>query len=95
MVSAIKPRVADVQRESGLAIVGLIGSAARDELTPESDIDLAYRVVPNRRVTLIDVGKARRTLSSILKRDVDLIDWDAVKPHYRAAMREDFIALDG
>ncbi len=49
----------------------LCGSSAREEQTPESDIDLMVRFTPGSRLS--DVGEAREALERETGREVDII----------------------
>ncbi|MCY3947273.1 MAG: nucleotidyltransferase family protein [Anaerolineaceae bacterium] len=52
--------------------LSVFGSAARNELTPESDIDLLVEYMPDARVGLFAMSGHRRDLSEIVGRKVDL-----------------------
>jgi len=59
----------------------LFGSAAREELRADSDIDLLVDF--NAPVTLFEFARLRRRLESLLGRSVDLVTRDALKPQLR------------
>lgn len=52
--------------------LSVFGSAARDELTPDSDIDLLLEYEPGAPVGLFALARQMRELSEICGRDVDL-----------------------
>lgn len=52
--------------------LSMFGSAARNELTPESDIDLLVEYEADARVGLFAMSGHRRDLSEIVEREVDL-----------------------
>jgi len=57
--------------------IGIFGSFARREETPESDIDILVKF--KRTLSLLDIAKIRRELSQILGRDIDLVTEASVK----------------
>jgi len=95
VLSKLEQTQAQILKECGIRILGLVGSVGRGDSGPDSDVDIVYERGPNKPVTLLDVSHAKRLLSIYLKSDVDLVDWDAVKPHYRRTMREDLLLLHG
>jgi predicted nucleotidyltransferase len=76
-------------RERGLVLVGVVGSVARREAGPESDIDVIYEI--DGRPTLFDVGEISMDLQDQLGRHVDMIDLKVVKPSLREAMERDLV----
>ena len=95
IVETLERLAPELRSECKIELLGLIGSAARNEMSPSSDVDVAYRRLPDARVTLLDVSRARRHLERALARKVDLIDWNAVRQHYRQSMQKDLVALHG
>ncbi|MGB6229895.1 MAG: nucleotidyltransferase domain-containing protein [Litorimonas sp.] len=85
----------EILADCRIELLGLVGSAARNDLSKRSDIDVAYRRQPDARVTLLDVSRAQRRLETVFSRKVDLIDWSAVKTHYKSSMQKDFHSLYG
>lgn len=65
-------------RKWKIAELRVFGSAARGELTPESDIDFLYRFEPGTVIGL-DVIDAIEELKGITGRDVDFISLEAVE----------------
>lgn len=63
---------ADTLRAAGVAHVSMFGSLARDELGPESDIDLVVAGSPERPMTLFGMARAEAVLEAIFHRRVDL-----------------------
>jgi uncharacterized protein len=87
-LNAIRARRAGA-RERGLVLVGVVGSVARREAGPESDVDVVYEVAG--RPTLFDVGEISMDLQDDLGRPIDMIDLKTVKPRLRAAMERDLV----
>lgn len=74
-------RAAPELRAHAVKELWLFGSAAREELRPESDVDILVDF--NAPVTLFEFARLRRRLESLLGRSVDLVTRDALKPQLR------------
>lgn len=78
-MSLLDRALAAIRRERGPALacgvdlIGVVGSVARGEDGPDSDVDVAYAVV-GARTSLMDVGGVVMDLRDALGRDVGLID---------------------
>ena len=57
--------------------IGIFGSFARKEETPNSDIDILVKF--KETISLLDLAKIHRELSQILGKDVDLVTESSVK----------------
>jgi len=64
--------IRELARASSVHLVGVIGSVARGDATPESDIDLLIQA--DKDVTLLDLIRLRRRLVAMLGVPVDLVD---------------------
>ena len=74
-------KLIDVCRNNAVTSVGVFGSMARGEATPQSDIDLLVEF--GDRKSLLDVVRLTRELSTALGRTVDLLTKDAISPYLR------------
>lgn len=63
--------------------LSVFGSAARNELTPDSDIDLLVEYLPDAAISLFDMGGHLADLSEIVGRRVDLCTPDGLSPYVR------------
>ncbi len=77
-------RLVELCRQNDVAMVGLFGSMARGEATPESDIDLLVKF--SKRKSLLDMVRLERELSTALGRKVDLLTEAAISPYLRERM---------
>ncbi len=66
--------------------LSVFGSAARNELTPESDIDLLVEYMPDASVGLFAMSGHRLDLMDIVGRDVDLATPNSISPYIRQAV---------
>ncbi len=69
--------------------LSVFGSAARDELTPESDIDLLVEYMPDASVGLFDMGGHLMDLQDIVGRNVDLVTPKGLCPYIRDEVLDD------
>lgn len=63
--------------------LSVFGSAARNELTPESDIDLLVEYDPGAPVGYFSMARHMRQLSEIVGRPVDLCTRNGLKNYIR------------
>lgn len=78
----------ELARRFGVSAIGLFGSITRDDFTEASDIDI---LVDFSRPIGMDFFTLADLLESRLKRKVDLITRDGIKPRYFEAIKEDLI----
>jgi predicted nucleotidyltransferase len=82
-----KSRLAEECRKHGVVYAGLFGSQARDEVTPESDVDVLVRFGDRR--SLIDLVRIERRIEEVIGVSVDLVTENALSPHLRDRVLED------
>jgi len=82
VVAALKREEASIRR-FGVTALYLFGSAARDELGPDSDIDMFIEYDPTSPPDLIDMSRLDRHLAGVLNRRVDLGTRDGLHPRLR------------
>ena len=63
--------------------LSLFGSALRNELTAESDVDLLVEYLPDARIGLFDMGGHLMDLSEIIGRRVDLCTPNGLSQYIR------------
>ena len=69
--------IIDYLRPYGPERIGIFGSYARSEETPNSDIDILVKF--KETLSLLDLAKIHRELSLILGKEVDLVTEPSVK----------------
>jgi uncharacterized protein len=74
-------KLVDVCRKHAITSVGVFGSMARGEATPDSDIDLLVEF--GERQSLWDVIRVEQELASALGRKIDLLTRNAISPYLR------------
>ena len=88
-------KIAALCRRYGVKKLSLFGSAARDELLPESDIDLMVEFGPASKVSLWDMPKVQAEFSALFgHRPVELVPPEIMKnPFRRKAILADLRVL--
>ena len=74
-------------RKNDVAMLGVFGSAARGETTPQSDIDLLVRF--SRQKSLLSVADLAIQMEAAIDRKVDLLTEAAVNPYIRKRVERD------
>jgi uncharacterized protein len=87
-LDAIRARQAAARAE-GVELIGVVGSVARGDDGPQSDVDVAYAVVG--RASLFGLGAILMDLQDDLQRQVDMVDLAQVKPRLRTLMERDLV----
>ena len=80
-------------RARGVRSLSLFGSTARDEASPESDVDVLVELDMSRRPTLIDLSGVRLFIGDMLGREADMAIRDSLRPTYRANIEADAIPI--
>ncbi len=81
IVEEVWEQVEAVLRRRGVVRASVFGSAARDEATPESDVDFLVEFEEGR--TLLDLSGLRLDLRDILGREVDVATPRSLHPALR------------
>ena len=68
-----KAKLAEFCRRWNISELALFGSALREDVRPDSDVDVLVSFSPQAQVTLFDMAQMQDELKDIFKRDVDLI----------------------
>lgn len=77
-------KVAALCRRYGVTKLSLFGSAARGEMTPESDVDLMVEFAPESKVTLWDMPKLQAEFSALFgQRRVELVPPEVMRNPFR------------
>ena len=70
-------------REYSVAELAIFGSAIRDDVRPDSDIDLLVTFQPEAKISLIGFIGLPQQLEEVLGRKVDLVSKRGLKPLIR------------
>lgn len=72
-VTIPRDRLAEFSRRWNISELALFGSALREDLRPDSDVDVLVSFSPEARVTLFDMARMQAELEEIFGRHVDLV----------------------
>jgi hypothetical protein len=78
--------LAELCRRYRVRELAFFGSAAREEMRPDSDIDLLVEFLPDSGIDLVDYAGLMLELSQLLGRKVDLVLKKGLKPLIRASV---------
>jgi uncharacterized protein len=90
----LKPKLdqlREVCRENGISRLGVFGSVARGEDTPESDVDLLIEL--SKPIGLIEFIRLEDKFVEVLERKVDLATEDSLHPLIRQSVLKDLKVL--
>jgi predicted nucleotidyltransferase len=72
-------RIAEFCRKHSIKMLSLFGSALREDLRPDSDVDVLVSFAEDARYSLFDLAAMEEELGSILGRKVDLVEREAIE----------------
>lgn len=88
-ITALDPaHIAILCQQHGIREFAIFGSAARDELEPESDIDVLIDFLPKKKHSLLDLVTIQEELQELFGRPVDLLTRDGLKRMRNKLRRE-------
>ncbi len=93
-LDALRP---GLTQKYGVEIFGIVGSWARNNAGPDSDIDIVYRIKNMEKFLSIpwNVGALWNEFQDKFECDVDIIDWEALKPRHKNTMRKELVKFYG
>lgn len=91
LIEAAGPILVDVAVSRGFGRLAVFGSVARNEATPESDIDLIVEAPTG--AGLKEVLALRSLFESIVGRPVDLVTYGGLRDHLDDDIRHDLVPL--
>lgn len=86
-VRSFQPRA----REAGVELIGLVGSIARGDARPDSDVDIVFDACDD--LDYWRLGGLQMDLQDAVGRRVDLVDRLMMKPERWSYMAENFVPL--
>lgn len=76
-----KAKLTAICKRNDVAFLGVFGSFATGEATPESDVDFLVRF--SKRKSLLDLVRIEREFAEALRREVDLLTEASISPYLR------------
>jgi len=89
----LRQHLPQMQQKYRVRHLGIFGSFVRGEQTENSDIDVLVEFDPNARFGLLTFCELENDLSEVLKRKVDLVMKDGLKPRIGERILREVIYL--
>jgi len=80
-VAEIRQIALPILKRHGVTRAGVFGSCARGQMVEGSDIDLLVEI--RRDISLLDFIRIKQEVEEALGSNVDLVEYDAIKPLLR------------
>jgi predicted nucleotidyltransferase len=80
-------------RQEGVSSIWVFGSVARGEARPDSDIDLALEIDPDRKPTLFTLARLQQLVETRLGTKVDIGLRRDLRPHVTQAFERDAVRV--
>ncbi len=90
VLAKLRQHAPELQAE-GILHLALFGSTARNEASPDSDVDLMAEYDPARKFGLFDLGRINYTLEDLLGTKVDLANRLRMRPIIKESAEKDAI----
>ncbi len=81
-IEEIKSKIVPVLKKNKVTKAGIFGSYSRGEQKKDSDIDIAVNIA-DKNMSLLGFIRLIRLLERVLKRKVDLVEYNAIKPRIK------------
>ena len=81
-----KDKLSDFCHHHHIRSLSIFGSVLREDFHPDSDVDVLVEFEPEAQVGFIALSRIQRELSAFLKRPVDLVPKEGLKPKIREAI---------
>lgn len=78
-------------QKDGVILVGLFGSCSRGEESADSDIDILYEIEKDKSFSMFKYLKYVAELEESLKRKVDLVRVEKIKPELKPYIYKDIV----
>lgn len=91
-IEKIKSKITDVLKKNKVKKAGIFGSYSRGEQKKNSDIDIAVEI-NDKDMSLIGFIRLIRLLEELLKRKIDLVEYDAIKPRIKERILKEEIRI--
>ncbi|MCK4532546.1 nucleotidyltransferase family protein [bacterium] len=82
-IDKVKEKILPILLKYGVTHIGLFGSIVHGMMTSKSDIDILVEFPKKLKISLLDVIHIRNEIKDVLGKEVDLIQYPAIKPLLR------------
>ena len=91
-IDKIKQQIIPVLKRYGVSKAALFGSFVRNQIKPDSDIDILVQI--DKDINLLDFIGLKINLEQELNRKVDVVEYDTIKPLLRETiLKEQMVIL--
>ena len=90
IIATLKSREADLRR-LGVRHIALFGSAARDEATEASDIDILVDLQPDAPIGVFEYVGLTQFIADLFPLPVDVANHARLKPHVRPSAKREAV----
>jgi len=90
-LESIKGKLIPILKKNNVTKAGIFGSYAKGEQNRKSDIDLLVEV--KKDVGLIEFIKLKIAIQELLRKKVDLVEYDTIRPEIRENIIRDEISI--
>ena len=91
-IEKIKSKITKVLKKNKVSKAGIFGSYSRGEQKKDSDIDIAVEI-NDKDMSLLGFIRLIRSLEELLKRKVDLVEYNAIKPRIKERILREEIKI--
>lgn len=91
-IEKIKSKITKILKESKVSKAGIFGSYSRGEQNKKSDIDIVVEI-DDKDMSLLGFIKLIRLLEEILKKKVDLVEYNTIKPRIKERILREEIRI--
>jgi uncharacterized protein len=89
-LTILRAQAPGIEARHGVRVLGVFGSLARGQAGPDSDIDVLAETIG--QPDMYDILAVEEELAAAFGRPVDLAFEKALRPHWLALVRADFVA---
>lgn len=92
-IEQIKNTITPILKEAGVVRSSLFGSVARDEETPESDVDILVEFDEGKLPGLFGFIGLQHKLEDVLGKKVDLLTFQSINPLLKDHIMKDEVSI--
>ena len=92
IINEIKKKVVHILKKNKVVRAGIFGSYARGDQNKDSDVDILIDV-RSKGFSLLDMAKIKIELEEILKKEVDLLTYNGINPHFEKYILNDEVKI--
>lgn len=87
----IQNKIVPILKEYGIKKAGIFGSYARGDFTKKSDVDILIEL--DKKYSLWDLVGIKRKLEKVLKKKVDLVEYELIRKELKKYVLNDEVRI--